>query len=265
MTDVENAPLRRDRTRPPAGRPRRRTSVLGVIGELFITVGLIALLYVAWQMWIGDLIYGAEASAEAQSLSEQWQQDYEQSAPASPSPSETAEAPVTTVDPIVLPTAADAETFATMYVPRFGSDYAYEVAGGVTRERTLDTVRIGHYSDTPMPGAVGNVSLAAHRTTYGKPFNQIADLHVGDAIVIEVEEGWYTYRFRTLEYVTPDSSDVLLPVPQQEGVEANGRYLTMTSCSPMYNLTERIIAYSVFESFTPRSAGEPAALTEGLS
>ena len=31
--------------------------------------------------------------------------------------------------------------------------------------------------------------------------------------------------------------------------------MTMTSCSPMYSMTERIVAYSVFESFTPRYAG----------
>jgi sortase A len=30
----------------------------------------------------------------------------------------------------------------------------------------------------------------------------------------------------------------------------------------MYDLTERIIAYSIFESFTPRSSGPPLALTQ---
>ena len=130
---------------------------------------------------------------------------------------------------------------------------------------TLDPIGIGHYPGTPMPGAEGNVALAAHRTTFGKPFNRIADLRVGDAIVIETQDGWYTYRFRTLEYVTPDEIEVTLPVPQQEGVAANGRYLTMTICSPMYSLAERIVGYSVFESFTPRSAGAPASLTEAVA
>ena len=65
-----------------------------------------------------------------------------------------------------------------------------------------------------MPGEVGNFAVAAHRTTYGKPFNRIAELHVNDAIVVETADGWYTYRFRTLEYVTPDEVEVLLPVPQ---------------------------------------------------
>jgi len=234
-----------------------------VIGELLITAGVVALLYVSWQMWIGDIIIGSERSAEARELSEEWQQQYE--ATPLPAPTASATGEPAAVEPIVLPEAADAEIFGNMYVPRWGADYVQKIAGGTTRARTLDPIGIGHYAGTPMPGAEGNVALAAHRTTFGKPFNQIADLHVGDAIVIETADGWYTYRFRTLEYVQPDQVEVILPVPQQEGVAANGRYLTMTSCSPMYSLAERIVGYSVFESFTPRSAGAPASLTEAVT
>ena len=74
-----------------------------------------------------------------------------------------------------------------------------------------------------MPGEAGNFAVAAHRTTWGKPFNRIAELHVDDAIVIETPDGWYTYRFRTLEYVTPDEVEVLLPVPQAMDVPAGDR------------------------------------------
>ena len=239
-------------------------SVIGVIGELLITAGVVALLYVSWQMWIGDIIYETERAAEADALSQQWQEQYEEHTPA-PVPSEEATGEPAAVEPVVAPEAADAEVFGTMYVPRWGADYHQFIAGGTSRARTLDPIGIGHYPGTPMPGGDGNVALAAHRTTFGKPFNRLADLHVGDAIVIETQDGWYTYRFRTLEYVTPDQTEVLLPVPQQEGAVANGRYLTMTSCSPMYSLAERIVGYSVFESFTPRSAGAPASLTEAVA
>lgn len=241
-------------------------SVVGVVGELLITFGIVALLYVAWQLWIGDVIYGVERAAEARSLSEQWQQQYEASQAASPSPDPSA-SPSASAAPVVpvLAEAAEGQVFGNLYVPRFGGDYVRQIAGGVTRPTTLDPIGVGHYDGTPMPGSVGNVSFAAHRTTFSAPFNQIANLHVGDAIVIETADGWYTYRFRTLEYVTPDAVDVLLPVPRQPGVQANGSYLTMTSCSPMYSMTERIVAYSVFDSFTPRAAGAPAALTQGVS
>jgi sortase A len=162
---------------------------------------------------------------------------------------------------VIAPQPKDAQVFGVMRIPRFGADYQVPMAGGVSRARTLDPIGIGHYPGTPMPGAVGNVAVAAHRTTFGKPFHRIADLQVGDAIVIETKAGWYTYRFRNLEYVTPHAVDVLQPVPQTS-IRANGKYLTMTSCSPMYFKSERIVAYSVFESFTPRADGAPASLAE---
>ena len=251
------APSRRTRTRP-----RRRTSVVGVIGEVLITAGVITLLYVVWQLWLGDMIYGAERNAVGQELSQTWAEEYVPPATSDPLP--TPEPAPAAVEPVIMAEPADAQVFGVMRIPRFGSDYAFQMAGGVTRANTLDPIGIGHYPGTKMPGEVGNFALAAHRTTWGKPFNRIADLHVGDAIVVETEGGWYTYRFRTLEYVTPDEVEVLLPVPQAMDVPPETRYITLTSCSPMFSMAERIVAYGVFESFTPRSAGEPASLTEAV-
>lgn len=247
-------------------RRRRGTSLLGVLGELLVTAGVVALLFVAWQLWIGDVIIGAQHNAAASALSKQWAEaDTVTASPTtSPTPAPSESSTASTAEPVVLREAGESAIFGIMRIPRFGPDYAVNMAGGVTRSGTLDSIGIGHYPGTPMPGAVGNVALAAHRTTYGKPFNRIADLHIGDAIVIETPDGWYTYRFRTLEYVTPDAVDVLLPVPQEDGVAADGRYLTMTSCSPMFSRAERIIAYSVFESFTPRASGQPASLTDAV-
>lgn len=249
-------------TAPGAPRARRRVTVVGVIGEVLITVGIIALLYVVWQMWVGDMIYGAQRNSAGHELSQEWAQDYVPSderpgGPASP------DEPVT-ADPVALPEPGDAEVFGTMLIPRFGEDYSVPMAGGVTRARTLDPIGIGHYPGSAMPGQVGNFAVAAHRTTWGKPFNRIAELQVGDAIVVETPIGWYTYRFRTLEYVAPTQVDILAAVPQSSDAPAGTAYMTMTSCSPMYSMAERIVAYSVFESFTPRDAGPPAALTDGV-
>lgn len=244
-------------------RPRRRTSFVGVLGEILVTIGVLVMLYVVWQLWVGDWIFAAQRNSEGHALSDQWQADYDDAIAPTPGPDQPE--PTVPVEPPILPQPGDAEIFGAMLVPRFGADYNVPIAGGVTRARTLDKIGIGHYPGAPMPGEVGNFSLAAHRTTWGKPFNRIAELKVGDAIVIETPEGWFTYRFRTLEYVTPDAIDVLLPVPQMPDVPAGERYLTMTSCSPLFSMAERIVGYSVFESFTPRSDGPPASLTEGLA
>jgi len=248
--------------------PRRRASVIGILGELLVTAGVLTLLYVGWQLWIGDLIYGAQRHAAGQELSQEWEQQYAAPAPnvsTAPSEAPAEEAAPAPLEPIILPEPAEGERFAVMRIPRFGSDYVWEIAGGVSRSVTLDPIGIGHYPGTPMPGEVGNFAVAAHRTTYGAPFNRIAELHVNDAIVVETPDGWYTYRFRTLEYVTPSEVEVLLPVPQVENAPAGSRYITLTSCSPMFAMTERIVAYGVFESFTARASGPPVALTEGVA
>ncbi len=249
------------RRRAAAPRARRRATVSGVLGELLITAGVVVLLYVAWQMWIGDWIIGAQNNARGQELSQQWADEDPVVAPTpGASPDATSE-PADPADPVVLPQPGDGEEFGVLHVPRFGSDYAVTLAGGVTKAKTLDKQMIGHYPDTQMPGEVGNFALAGHRTTYGAPFGRIADLRVGDAIVVETQAGWYTYRFRTLEYVTPQAVDVLLPVPQASSTPDGERYLTLTSCSPRFSNAERIIAYGVFDSFQPRTAGPPASLS----
>lgn len=259
MGDSEHSSRRARRVRS-----RPRVSVLGVIGELLITVGVVALLFVAWQMWIGDMIIGEQKHAEADALSQSWiTADAAPSESASPEPTATTDAPEVPIPVLGQPEYGD--QFGVMFVPRFGADWKFTIASGTSRKDILDLGQIGHYVDTAMPGQVGNTAYAAHRWTSGQPFDPIDRLVVGDAIVIQTPDGWYTYRFRTLEYVQDTQVDVLLPVPQQSGIEANGRYLTLTSCAPKLNMLERIIAYAVFDEFTPTADGPPASLTEGVT
>lgn len=254
------------RVEPPAPAKRRaRTSVVGVVGELLITLGVVALLYVSWQMWVGDWIIGAEKHKEAGALS---QSLLSQAPTDAPSPDATMTAASGDV-PVPVQAQPDHGTqFGVMSIPRFGPQWQFAIASGTSRHDILDAGEIGHYTDTGMPGAIGNTVYAAHRWTSGAPFDPIDQLVIGDAIVVQTTDGWYTYRFRTLEYVQDTQVEVLLDVPQKVGVAANGRYLTLTSCAPKLNMLERIIAYAVFESFTPASAGPPASLappTQGAS
>lgn len=241
-------------------------SVIGIIGDLLVTAGVLVLLFVVWQLWIGDAIIGAQFKDQGKELSEQWATD-----PPPPVPSATATAPAQpaappTADPPALSQPADAERFGVVYIPRLGPDYHFTVAGGVSSSRTLDPIGLGHYPDTAMPGQVGNFAIAGHRGSHGAPFADLPSLRIGDAVVIETEGGWYTYRFRNIEYVRPDGVNVLLPMPQQPQIEATDRVITMTTCSPRYGFSERAIAYGVFESFTPRTAaGPPTSLTSGAS
>ncbi|MFS0894771.1 class E sortase [Microbacterium sp. 179-I 3D3 NHS] len=237
---------------------RSRATVTSVLGELLLTAGVIVLLFVAWQMWIGDIIIGAQKNDEGAARSAQLA---EAEAP-EPPPLVENEDGTTEYEAPIPDAPADGEWFGQMHIPRFGAEYNFGIYGGTSRARTLDQKGIGVYKNSKMPGEIGNFSMAGHRTTWGKPFNQLDKLQLNDAIVVETEDGWYTYRFRTLEYVTPTQTDVLADVPQMPAQQTGEQYITLTACSPLYSLAERIIAYGVFESFQPRAEGPPAALTD---
>lgn len=243
--------------------PRRRRgigwAIVGVGGELLITAGVFVFLFLGWQLWLNDLILGNEQREDALALSQSFADDPTPDVTPEPSVSSGPEVTPGTDDfgdPVVSSVASVNKRFATIYIPRFGPDYVRTIAEGVSASTVLKT-NIGHYPGTQMPGEVGNFAIAGHRTTYGAPFNRIAELQVGDKIYIQTADGWYTYVFRSMEYVLPTGVGVLDEVPQNAGVSATDRVMTMTSCNPLLSAAERIIAYSVFDSWQPTSAGAP--------
>jgi sortase A len=248
---------RRDRRERVADRPRRRFSVVGILGELLITAGVLVFLFLAWQLWFNDLVVGAQQNAAGVGLSQRWDRTTPTRAPVVPDQDYG--------DQTVATAPANAVQFAVMYVPRFGADYARSISEGVGTAAVLDKNGIGHYPGTEMPGQVGNFAVAAHRTTHGAPFNRLATLQVGDKIYVQTQDGYYTYEFRGLEYVRPTGVGVLDPVPQSPGVAPTDRLLTMTSCNPMFSAAERIIAYASLESWQPTSAGAPAPIQSTIA
>ena len=66
----------------------------------------------------------------------------------------------------------------------------------------------GHYPDTPLPGQRGTVAIAGHRTTYGAPFHDVDDLRRGDAIVLSMPYGRFTYRVQRTRIVAPTATEV---------------------------------------------------------
>lgn len=94
----------------------------------------------------------------------------------------------------------------------------------------------GHYPKTPLPGELGNVAIAGHRTTYGRPFNRMDDLKPGDKIILTTPIGKHTYEVTTRPWVV-DPSDWSAINDYQEG----GSFLTLTSCHPEGSAAYRII------------------------
>lgn len=232
-------------------KPRPRVSVVGVLGELLITAGVVVLLFLGWQIWINDLIVGDQQKTEATQLSQSWNKG-----------EATAAAPAERPDPgapVVATAPGNAERFATLIVPRFGADYTRPIAEGVGVHDVL-AYGIGHYPGTAMPGDVGNFAVAGHRTGWGAPLADIVNLRVGDHIFIETEDGWYQYSYRSMEYVMPTGVEVLEPVPQLSGIAATDRLITITSCNPPLTAAERVAAYGVYDTWYPRAGGPPAEI-----
>jgi sortase A len=252
------APVRR---RAPVAAPRRRhrVSIVGVLGELLITAGLLVLAFLGWQIWLGDIIVGGQLNTEAQQQAEEWGSDY------SDIPPSEAGDPGLSDEPPVIAAPPNAERFANLIIPRFGPDYSRPIAEGVGTRDVLNKGNIGHYPSTQMPGELGNFALASHRSSGGGNFHDVHQLHVGDHIYVETVDGWYEYSFRNLEYVRPSGVGVLNPVPQADGVAPGERIITLTTCNPFFSTAERIVAYGVFESFYPREGGVPAEITTNVN
>lgn len=240
--------------------PRRTLSLaLQFGGELLLTAGVILLLFVAWQLWWTNV----DADARQREVVKVFARD--QAGPAAPgssgsnsgtNPGPAASSPGRAT---VAPEPAPGTTIGVVYVPRFGADYTRPVVQGTTPE-VLDSLGLGHYGGTAMPGAAGNFALAGHRQTHGAVLDNIDTLVPGDRIYVQTRDGYYVYRFRNSEIVLPTATEVLLPVPGQPAATPTESYLTMTSCNPRFGSQERIIAYSVLERWQPASAGPPAEI-----
>ena len=233
---------------------RRAVSALG---ELLLTAGVLTLLFVVWQLHWTDLTSGRAQAATVSSLTEQWDAAAP-AAPADPAPTASATGTAAPVVPDVDQTPPAGDAFAVLYVPRFGSGYAVPVVEGTGTEELKEG--IGHYEGTAVPGQVGNLALAGHRVTYGKPFHLIADLRPGDAVVVATATQWFTYRVASSQVVSPKQVSVIAPVPDQPGASPTQAWLTMTACHPMHSARERYVVHALLESAQDRSAGPPASL-----
>lgn len=117
----------------------------------------------------------------------------------------------------------------------------------------------GHYVGTPMPGQLGNVGIAGHRTTYGAPFFRLGQLQPGDWIYITDAAGrTFDYRVVRKEVVLPADVAVLDAAPIAE--------LTLTTCNPVFSATSRLVVVAdlvgqPLAATTPARTATPSALS----
>lgn len=148
------------------------------------------------------------------------------------------------------------QVFAKLRAPRLGANYVRNIAEGTSVDRVLNTVGIGHYVKTALPGEVGNFAIAAHRAGNGGPFRNIDKFAEGDLVTIETATHLYTYKYLATKIVEPGDIDVIAPMPKDVAdlmsKAPEAKLLTLTTCTPIYINTQRLIVWFALESSQAR-------------
>ena len=106
----------------------------------------------------------------------------------------------------------------------------------------------GHYPSTPLPCENGNVGIAGHRTTYGKPFANLDQLKEGDTIILTTPIGTCTYEVSKKPFIiAPTNLDVIADTPTT-------RELTLTTCHPKHSARQRLVIKATYVSGEPGTA-----------
>ncbi|MFD6528616.1 class E sortase [Streptomyces sp. NPDC060184] len=214
-----------------------------VVGELFISLGVLMLLFVAYQLWWTNVRADQIAGRETHKIQDQWAAGER--------------------DPGVF---EPGQGFAIIHIPKL--DIVAPIAEGTSKEKVLDRGMVGHYGEgslkTAMPSdPQGNFALAGHRNTHGEPFRYINKLGPGDKVVVETQDAYYTYEMtKTLPQTSPSNVSVISPVPPGSGFTGPGRYITLTTCTPEFTSTYRLIVWGKMVDERPRSKGKPDALLD---
>ncbi|WP_060878700.1 class E sortase [Streptomyces scabiei] len=240
-----SAPLSRIEARRAARAQKPGVGVIAsrVIGEVFITTGVVMLLFVTYQLWWSNIRAHQQAGREATSLQEEWKSG--KRAPGAFEPG---------------------QGFAILHIPKL--DVVVPIAEGISKSKVLDRGMVGHYDansiKTAMPeDKTGNFGVAGHRNTHGEPFRYINRLKPGDPIVVETQDKYYVYDMSSILPVTPPSNvSVLNAVPPGSGFTKPGRYITLTTCTPEFTSKYRMIVWGKMVEERPRSEGKPDALVQ---
>lgn len=251
-----------------------------VIGELLLTTGALLLLFAFYESFWTNIAAGKMQNEAQYSLSEQWGEGW--------------------VNPREVKAPALGDAFARMYIPAFGPDYEFAIIEGVQEKELLTGP--GRYPDTQMPGEDGNFAVAGHRVGKGAPFNDLGGLNACDAIVVETQTQWVTYRVLPMSqqpderraetagclptemnervatgdygavqgrHITlPGDINVINPMPEtpsMEVVDGMEGIITLTTCHPQFSNAERMIVHAMRTEVLPKNPEQqtlPTAMQE---
>ncbi|PJF01646.1 class E sortase [Streptomyces carminius] len=208
------------------GRRGRIAAVVSVLGELLITTGVLLGLFVVYSLWWTNVLANREAERDSAEVRENWAQD----GPGGAAEDRTYDA---------------GEGVGFLHVPSMGGEVLIK-KGTDTDE--LNKGVAGYYTEpvkaVPPWKGEGNFSLAAHRDGHGAKFHDIHRMEKGDPVVVETEDTWYVYKvYEILPKTSKYNVEVLAGVPEVSGRDEPGRYITLTTCTPILTSDYRYIVW----------------------
>jgi sortase A len=151
-------------------------------------------------------------------------------------------APVPGPVPAALPVPEDAPVDAYAPTPEVVHGLLELPTLGVSQPLgegvTLTAINRGpsHWPGSAMPGQLGNVVVAGHRTTYTRPFHDLDLLAPGDPLVFRMNDGTaWTYEATGTEIVGPDAMHVVDQGPEHTA--------TLIACHPKGSAAQRIVVH----------------------
>ncbi len=150
----------------------------------------------------------------------------------------TIPAPTTVALPVPVPSPGDPRAdepdvvLGTIEIPKIGINHSMREGVRLT---TLDKSP-GHWPGSAMPGQVGNMVIAGHRVTHGKPFRNLDRLTAGDDVRITLTDGKVvTYRVSRTEIVPSNALWIVNQTPEATG--------TLFACHPPGSARQRIVVH----------------------
>jgi sortase A len=231
-----------------AGQPsiwrRRRHLLIRGTGEVLITIGVLALLMVIYQVFYTNFEANRRQDAIKGDLRDSWAQQVIAGAP------------------------AKGDAIGIIYIERLGRNWEKPLVEGVGLKQLARGV--GHFPRSAQPGQVGNFAVAGHRATQGEPFAYLDRLRAGDRVVVETRTGWFVYTVDpqpgakpgdpAYKLVDPSYGEVVLPVPEQPGVRPTERRITLVTCNPRWGSSTRLILYGTLTATYPKTGPLPPEL-----
>ncbi len=229
-----------------AARVERVRVAVRSLGEGFITMGVVLLLFCTYQLFWTNLSSDKQTNTAIADIKKAFV------IPVAPSLPGQSTAPAK---------IAYGQGYGLIYIPRLGSDWVKPLIEG----SSLSNLKKGltHYQGNAQPGEIGNFAVAGHRATNGEPFRNLDRMESGDLVYVQTPESWVTYKVNKVVIVKPKDTWVLNPIPTKNpvpGVQPTEALLTMTTCNPRWASYERLIVFGKMVDKYPKTLGAPAAI-----